>query len=105
MIYFLVWIGDEASLKSFMKYYSEYSKSRDMSSNIKFSYLYSLSTVNFLDAKVTIEKDGSLPTSLISKPSTILQYLSTKLKHPPNTIKVLPQSQFIHKCRICSSTT
>ena len=35
---FLVYIGDEASLKSFLKYCNEYSKSRDISSNIKFSY-------------------------------------------------------------------
>ena len=35
---FLVYIGDEASLKSLLKYCNEYSKSRDMSSNIKFSY-------------------------------------------------------------------
>ena len=28
---FLVWIGDEASLKSFLKYYNKYSKSRDIS--------------------------------------------------------------------------
>ena len=41
---FLVRIGDEASLKSFLKYCKEYSKSRDMSSNSKFSYSYSLST-------------------------------------------------------------
>ena len=44
---FLVWIGDEASLKSFLKCCNEYSKSRDMSSNIKFSYSYSLSIVAF----------------------------------------------------------
>ena len=99
---FLVWIGDEASLKSFLKYCNEYSKSRDMSSNIKFSYSYSLSTVSFLDLKVTIEKDGSLTTSLFSKPSAIFQYLSAKSNHPPQTIKALPKSQFIR--RICSCT-
>ena len=49
---FLVWKCDEASLKSFLKYCKEYSKSRDMSSNLKFSYSYSLSTVSFLDLKV-----------------------------------------------------
>ena len=51
---FLVWIGDEASLKSFLKYCNEYSKSRDMSPNIKFSYSYSLSAVSLLDLKVII---------------------------------------------------
>ena len=40
---FLVWIGNETSLKSFLKYCNECSKSRDMSSNIKFSYSYSVS--------------------------------------------------------------
>ena len=87
---FLVWIGDEASLKSFLKYCNEYSKSRDMSSNIKFSYSYSLSVVSFLDLKVTIEKDGSLATSVFSKPSATFQYLSAKSNHPPHSIKALP---------------
>ena len=49
----LVWIGDKASLKSFLKYCNEYGKSRDMLSNIKFLYSYTLSTVSFLDVKVT----------------------------------------------------
>ena len=102
---FLVWIGDETSLKSFLKYCNEYSKSRDMSSNIKFSYSYSLSAVSFLDLKVTIEKDGSLTTSLFSKPSATFQYLNAKLNHLPHTIKALPKSQFISICRICSYTT
>ena len=99
---FLVWIGDEASLKSFLKYCNEYSKSRDMSSNIKFSYSYSLSAVNFLDLKVTIEKDGSLTTSLFSKPSSRFQYLSAESNHPPHTIIVLLKLQFIRIHRICS---
>ena len=102
---FLVWIGDEASLKSFLIYCNEYSKSRDMSSNIKFSYSYSLSTVSFLDLKVTIEKDGSLTTSLFSKPSVTFQYLSAKSNHSPHIIKALPKLQFICICRICSYTT
>ena len=100
-----VWIDDEASLKSFLKYCNEYSKSRDMSSNIKFSYLCSLLTVSFLDFKVTIEKDGFLPTALFSKPSATFQYLSARSNHPPHTIKALPKSQFICIHRISSSTT
>ena len=63
---FLVWIGVEASLKSFLKYCNEYSKCRDISSNIKFSYSYSLSTASFLNVKVTIEKDGSKSSSKVS---------------------------------------
>ena len=90
---FLVWNGDEASLKSFLKYCNEYSKSRDMSSNIKFSYSYSPSTVSFLDLRVTIEKDGSLTTSLFSKPSATFQYLSAKSNHPPHTIKAIFRSR------------
>ena len=102
---FLVWIGDKASLETFLKYCNDYNKSRDMSSNIKFSHSYSLSTVNFFDVKVTNEKDGSLTTSFFSKSSAAFQYLSVKSNHPPNTIKALPKSQFICICRICSSTT
>ena len=64
-----------------------------------------LSTVSFLDVKVPIEKDGSLATSLFSKPSATFHYLSAKSNHPPHTIKALPKSQFIRICRICSSTT
>ena len=57
-------IGDESSLQSFLKCCNKYSKSRNMSSKIKFSKPYSLWTLSFLDTKVTIEKDGSLTTSL-----------------------------------------
>ena len=75
-----------------------------MSSNIKFSYSYYLSTVSLLDVKVTIEIDGSLTTSLISKPSATFQYsiLNQTILH---TIKALPKSHFSYICRICSSTT
>ena len=75
-----------------------------MSSNIKFSNSYSLSTVSFLDVKVAIEKDGSPTTSLFSKPSATLQYLSAESNHPPHTMKALPKSQFIRIRSICSST-
>ena len=102
---FLVWIGDETSLKSFLKYCNEYSKSRNILSNIKFSYSYSLSAINFLDVKVTIEKDSSLTTSLFSKPSAVFQYLSAKSNHPPHTIIALLKLQFNRIHRICSSTT
>ena len=102
---FLVGIGDEPSLKYFFKYCNEYSKSRDMSSNIKLSYSYSLLTISFLDVKVTIEKDCSLTISLFSKPSATFQYLIAKSNHPPHTIKALPKSQFIRIYRMCSSTT
>ena len=59
----------------------------------------------FLDVKVTIEKDGSLTTSLSSKPSATIQYLRAKSNHPSHTNKALPKSQFVCICRISSSTT
>ena len=102
---FLLWVGDEASLKFYLKFCNDHSKSRDMSSNIKFSYSYSLSTVSVLDVKVTIEKDGSLTTSLFFKPSATFQYLSAKSNHPPYSKKALPKLQFICMDRICSSIT
>ena len=68
-------------------------------------HIHILSAVSFLELKVTIEKDGSLTTSLFSKPSATFQYLNAKLNHLPHTIKALPKSQFISICRICSYTT
>ena len=76
-----------------------------MSSNIKFSYSYYLSTVSFLDMKVAIGKDGSFTTSLFSKPSAAFQYLSAKSNHSPHTINALPKSQFIRIRRTYSYTT
>ena len=104
---FSVWIGDEASFKSFLKFCNEYIKSRDMSSIIKFSYSYSMSTVSFLDGKVTIEKDGSLTTShsSVNHQHYISIFISAKSNDPPHTIKPHPKSQFIHIQRICSSKT
>ena len=76
-----------------------------MSSNIKFLYSYSLSTINFLDVKVTIEKDGSLTLSLFFKPSAKFHCFSAKSNLPPHTIIALLKSQFICIHSICSSTT
>ena len=50
-------------------------------SDLKFTYEYSKSEVNFLDLKVKFEK-GSLVTSFYIKPTDKHQYLYYRSSHP-----------------------
>ena len=99
---FFVWEGDEQSLKMFLKFCNEFSKNKNMKSNIQFTYDISAKSVNFLDTTVMLEQNGNLTTKLYSKPTALHLYLHSSSFLPPHLIKSLPKSQFIRKRRICT---
>lgn len=100
---FFIWKGDEQSLKHFLQFCNNYSEAHNMKSFIKFTYVYSTKSVNFLDTTISINQDGSLTTELYSKPTAAYQYLHQSSYHEPHLIKAIPKSQFIRIRRICSS--
>ena len=102
---FFIWNRDKKSLKHFLNFCNNYSKSEGMQSTIKFTYSYSTLTVNLLDVTVKVENNGTLSTTLFAKPTASNQYLHAKSSHPFHTMKALPKSQFITIRRICTFTT
>ena len=71
---FLVWNGDETSLKHFIQFCNSYASNNDMKSTVKFTTNYSQTHVTFLDTKVKFN-NGKLVTELHAKPSASFQYL------------------------------
>jgi hypothetical protein len=100
---FIVWHGSDSDLLHFMKFCNNYSTNKHYASTIKFTCSPPSNTVNFLDTTVTLNPDGTLSTTLYSKPTASHQYLHQKSYHPGNVIRSLPKSQFMRIRRICSS--
>ena len=95
---FFIWTGDEESLKVFLNFCNNYSKSQNRKSSIRFTSTYSKQRVVFLDTIVHLE-NNQLYTELYSKPTSAHQYLH---RHHFSLIKSLPKPQFIRIRRICS---
>ena len=57
---FFAWTGDEKSVKYFLNFCNNYSKSKGMQSTIAFMYFYSTSIANFLYITDKGEKNGIL---------------------------------------------
>ena len=100
---FMIWSGGNETLDKFLTFAQEFSKSRKMKSVIKFEINKSDEKVNFLDVTVGI-KNGSLCTSLFSKPTDAHLYLNYSSNHPKHVLKNIPKGQFVRIRRICSDT-
>ena len=100
---FMIWKGDQKSLKHFLDYCNMYSKSRNMQSNIIFKYAFSKASINFLDVTVSIDKRGHIQTELFEKPTAAHRYLHHTSYHVPHIKTSLPKSQFLRIRRVCSS--
>ena len=98
---FFTWQHDEVSLDHFIKFCDNYSKSKNMKSNIKFETKISKDTVNFLDVTVEL-KNNQIKTSVYTKPTDAHLYLNSNSCHTPHVIKNIPKGQFIRIKRICS---
>ena len=98
---FFIWTGDEGSLKAFLNFCNNYSKSQNRKSSIRFTSTYSKKRVVFLDTIVHLE-NNQLYTELYSEPNSAHQYLHRTSFHHFSLIKSLPESQFIRIRRISS---
>ena len=98
---FFIWQHDEVSLDYFIKFCDNYSKSKNMKSNIKFETKISKYTVNFLDVTVEL-RNNEIKTLVYTKPTDTRLYLNSNSYHTPHVIKNIPKGQFIRIKRICS---
>ena len=65
-----------------------------MKSEIRFEISLSSTTVNILDVTV-INKNGTLETTLYSKPTDAQLYLNSSSSNPSHVVKNIPKGQFI----------
>ena len=98
---FMIWTDGNEKLDHFLSFAQKFSDSKKMKSKIKFQINKSQAEVNFLDVIIKI-KNGSLETSLFSKPTDAHLYLNYSSNHPKHVLKNIPKGQFIRVRRICS---
>ena len=87
---FFIWTDGEDSLKEFLAFCQEYSKTKNMKSVIKFEISHSIKTINFLDVCITLNQQ-TLSTTVFSKPTDAHMYLNPKCCHPEH-ISNIPKS-------------
>ncbi len=93
------WLHGEESLLKFLEEINQ------IHPTIKFTYEYSRNSVNFLDVKITLDKDGYLHTDLFTKPTDSHAYLTYSSCHPRHIVNSIPYSQALRMLRICSDET
>ena len=94
---FLIWTDGEEFLKKFVKELNE------AHTDIKFECNQSRHSIHFLDTLITLNPDGTLSTSLYSKPTDRNAYLHFQSYHPPKQIHNIPYGQFLRAQKICST--
>ena len=99
---FVVWQGTQEEFKHFIEYCDSFAYSQKYKSNIRFTSSPPSKTADFLDTTVTVNVDGSLSTSLYTKPTASYQYLHRNSYHNKHVTNSLPKSQFMRIRRICS---
>ncbi len=100
---FVVWQGSSADFNHFLAFCDNFAASNNYRSNIRFTSSTPSKTANFLDTTVTVTPDGTLTTSLYSKPTASYQYLHRNSYHAKHVTNSLPKSQFMRIRRICAS--
>ena len=100
---YLIWTYGEEELQKFLQYADNFSRMKNMKSEIRFEVNQSEKEVNFLDVSVTME-NGQLRTSLFSKPTDAHLYLNYSSSHPRHVLRNIPKGQFIRVRRICSES-
>ena len=92
---FFIWAHGEKSLKSFMMEFDNFNP------NIKFTYVFSEASINFLDLNIKFSS-GKLQTSLYVKPTDCHQYLHFQSSHTKHTNNSIVYSQTLRVSRACS---
>ncbi len=69
---------------------------------LKFTYLHSLKSVDFLDLTISIDDENTISTALYKKPINKHQFLHYNSAHPRHLLNSLPYSGFIRVIRSCS---
>jgi len=93
---FLIWEHSNEALLNFVEHLN------NCHPTIKFTSEISQQQVNFLDTTVHLTPEGTLYTTLYSKPTDSHSYLRFDSAHPRHCKTSLPNSQFLRLRRICS---
>ncbi len=94
-----IWSGTDDELDAFT------ATMNSCHDDIKFTCEHSDKEIAFLDTVIHIETDGTLWTSLYSKPTDSHNYMHYDSAHPMHIKRSLPYSQFLRVKRICSKET
>ncbi|XP_060066994.1 uncharacterized protein LOC132547247 [Ylistrum balloti] len=94
---FFIWTFRREDLCAFMESLSRFHP------KIKFTYEVSSTSMNFLDTTVIKEEDGTLQTTLYTKPTDAHLYLHYHSCHPRQQIRNIPFGQLLRVRRICST--
>ncbi len=70
---------------------------------LKFTFEFSIETVNFLDLSISLQEENNISTTLFSKPMSKHEYLYYDSNHPAHMLKSLPFSCGIRVIRTCSN--
>ena len=84
---FFIFLGSLSELMSLFE------QMNNMHPNLKFTFKYSQSKIDFLDATVHIDSEGELSSSLYTKPTDTSALLHFSSFHPLNTKKSIIYSQ------------
>ncbi|XP_060067078.1 uncharacterized protein LOC132547325 [Ylistrum balloti] len=94
---FLIWTFPREALTTFMEGLNRFHP------KIKFTHEVSSTQINFLDTTVIKEMDGTLQTTLFTKPTDAHLYLHYRSCHPRQQIRNIPFGQLLRVHRICST--
>jgi hypothetical protein len=94
---FSIWPYSREELTSFIEALNSFHNS------IKFTAEISETTANFLDTTIIKDHNGSLSTTLYSKPTDAHMYLHYDSFHPRHQKHSIPYSQALRIRKICSS--
>lgn len=96
---FLLWNGDEKSLKEFISYLNSFHPYL----KFKATYDFSSKSVEFLDTVISIDQNNYIQTTLFTKPGKKCTYLSPASCHPSFMVANIPYSLGLRLKRICSN--
>ncbi|XP_056398325.1 uncharacterized protein LOC130293541 [Hyla sarda] len=94
-----VWHGSIDELGSFMD------QLNNNNYNIKLTYKYGRTNMEFLDVLFNIESDGYISSNVYRKKTSTNSLLHATSSHPKPLISNIPVGQFLRMKRICSSDT
>ncbi|CAJ0931772.1 unnamed protein product [Ranitomeya imitator] len=93
----MIWNGGETSLSKFMQ------ELNHNTFNLKFTYSWHKTKIDFLDITVCVAEDGSIETDLFRKETSVNSLLHASSAHNYSVIKAIPVGQFLRNRRVCST--
>ena len=98
---FFIWTSNKDSFDHFIYFTQNYSKSKNMKSEIKSEIHLSIYEIHFLDVTVCL-KHGKLRTTLFTYRTHSYFHLNISSCHPSHVLKNMLKEQFTRLRRVCS---